>query len=215
MNQEIDFKEIWNWLNNSVDWLFYGIVILFASNLLFGMYFAWTVYAQPEFFKKYKLNRSSQFVKQAKNLKSVPPMEEIKVSPPSKEGSLPDKYVKLKSGNLFLPLRARITEQPIKKVKADTEGKSKSRTLPEIEGFSIVGRINGQGKSGKASMLKRKEDGKTFVAEQGEFLEDTDIKVASVTDTMVRLNQPNHQPTNLQFKTDQIEEKIRKQISFR
>lgn len=206
MNREIDFKEIWDWITTSADWLLYGIVALSSLNVLFGLYFAWSIMTQSDFFSKYNLNKSQQFVQQAEQLEPVPAMDEIDVPTPESQKSLPTRYVKLRKTNLFTPLGYRAVAQP---VPADTEPKQKE--LPSIKGYQIVGRISGQGEE-RVSMLRRTDDGKTFVAREGEFLADTDIKVARVSDTVVLLKQPAHKPTRFQFKTDQIEQRLKEGI---
>lgn len=210
MNQEIDFQAIWNSLTTSVDWLLYGIVFLVGLNVVFGIYFGWTVLTQPDFFTRYSLSRSSNLVQQAQQLEPVPSMEEIDVNPPEKQGELPTRYVELRSTNLFTPMGRR-SSAIAKKTTGGTKPAQKKKELPKIEGYQIVGRIAGQA-SKRVSMLKRVDDGKTFIAREGEFLDNTDIKVAKISDTVVLLKQPSHKPTRFQFTTDEIEERLRQGI---
>jgi hypothetical protein len=52
------------------------------------------------------------------------------------------------------------------------------------------------------------------VAREGEFLENTDIKVEKITKQLVRLNQPGRRPTEFRFKTDEISEKVKDLVDF-
>jgi Tfp pilus assembly protein PilP len=210
MNQELDLQKIWRQVRSyavGVDWLFFGMIALVGVNILFGLYFAWTVFTQPDFFTKYELSPSQSIVQRAKQLEPVPPMEEIQIEQPARSNDLPTRYVKLSQSSLFAPVGVRLrAEEP---TEADTSPDPKQ--LPPIEGYQIVGRISGQGKD-KVSMLKRISDGKTFIAREGEYLQDTDIKVTTVTDTVVMLRQPSHKPTSFRFKTDRIEQNIKGNI---
>lgn len=206
MDQEIDLSELWHTINESVDWLLGGIFALLALNALFMLYFAWTVVSEPNFFDKYSLTESDRFVAKAKSLEEVPSLEELEVEPPEVDSRLPQRYVDLKETKIFMPLGNRQLQSETTLAKS---GK-KQRQLPKIEGYEIVGRIAGGG-GGSVSVLKRTEDGRTFIAKEGERLnKQSDIKVENVTDTMVRLTQPQHRPTVFQFSTDEIKEGIRK-----
>lgn len=206
MDQEIDLYEIWHSINESVDWLLSGFFALLAINGLFLAYFAWSVMMQPGFFQKYQLAKSDRFVAKAKSLEEVPSLEELEVEPPDVESRLPQRYVELKDSKIFLPLGSR----GIQSATQIAESKETEKQLPKIEGYQIVGRIAGSSE-GSVSVLKRTEDGRTFIAEEGERLnKQSDIKVDAVTDTMVRLKQPQHRPTVFQFSTDEIKEGIRK-----
>ena len=134
-------------------------------------------------------------------------MEQLEADTPSSGGSLPTRYVGLGEGTLFVPLEARLREGP-----AETTGDTgPEKTLPRIQGYEIVGRITGQA-GDRVSILKRTKDGRTFVAREGEFLEDTDIRVALVSDTLVMLKKPEHRATRFQFETDRMQENIQNSI---
>lgn len=205
MNQEIDLRELWYWINDNVDWLLAGVFALVVLNGLFFLYFAWTIMTEPSFFEKYKVAKSASFVAKAKSLKEVPEMEELEVEPPQIRREMPQRYVDLKQTKMFIPIGQRTTQSTVKVAKT-----TRKKQLPKIEGYEVVGRIAGNG-SGGVSVLKRTRDGRTFIAKEGERLnKQTDIKVKAVTDTMVVLTQPRHRPTTFQFATDEIKEGIRK-----
>lgn len=207
LDQEIDFRKIRDWFRNSVDWLFYGMVGLAALNGLFGLYLAWTIFMTPGFYDRYELVRSSAIVNQASGLEEIPSMEEIEADTPSSAGSLPTRYVELRRETLFVPLEARLQDVP----EGASEDTGTREVLPRIEGYEVVGRITGQGDA-RVSILERTEDGRTFVAREGEYLEDTDIKVATVSDTLVMLRKPEHRPTQFQFETDRMQQNIQNSI---
>lgn len=209
MDQEIDFRELWNRINESVDWLLASLIGLLVLNALFGSYLIWAVMFQADFYKKYDIGPSDKYESINKNLAEPTSMEEIDVEPPSTGGALPPRYDQLKTTSLFVPLGGRVSQV----AQSDTVTEDKQKKLPKIQGYTIIGRITGQGDD-QAGMLKRIDDGKTFVVREGEYLENTDIKVKNVTDTVVQLSQPEHRPTSFQFKTDQIKERIRRQIKF-
>lgn len=206
MDFEIDFQAAWSWVT-SVDWLWAGIVLLLALNVLLGSYFAWVVLTGPSFFEKYNLSRSAPIVRQAQNLEDVPSMDQIKVETPSRDTPVPQKYTNLESNNLFMPADARSEVGP----ERESGENGFRKELPAIKGYEIVGRVSAQRGDDK-SMIRRKNDGKTFVASEGEYIGNSDIKVTTVTDTLVKLSQPKHRTTTLQFKSDQIEERMRKYI---
>lgn len=208
LDREIDFKELWNWLQSSVDWWFYSIVILAGFNVLLALYLVWSFKASSDFFTKYQLTPSTTLVQKAQNLQDVPDQEEIEIETGEKQRSIPSRYAQLHEENLFVPFGQRHQEVPVKEEPDDDVDTQPKETLPRIEGFEIVGRITGQG-TNRVSMVKRTDDGKTFVAREGEYLEETDVKVVTVTDTMVRLNRPEHRPTSFQFRTDEIQGRIR------
>lgn len=207
LDQEIDFRQIRDWFRNSVDWLFYGMAVLAALNGLFGIYLAWTIFMTPEFYERYELVRSSTIVNQASDMEEVPDLEEIEADTPSSGGSLPTRYVELHQETLFVPLEARLQDVP----EGTSEDTGAREVLPRIEGYEVVGRITGQA-GDRVSILKRTEDGRTFVAREGEYLEDTDIKVATVSDTLVMLRKPDHRPTQFQFETDRMQQNIQNSI---
>lgn len=207
LDREIDLREWLEWFRHSVDWLFFGMVGLAVLNVLFGVYLAWTILMTPAFFDRYELARSSTIVEQASGLEEVPPLEELEADTPSSGGSLPTRYVELGKGTLFVPLEARLKGVP----EGTSDDTAPEKTLPRIEGYEVVGRITGQA-GDRVSILKRTEDGRTFVAREGEFLEDTDIKVATVSDTLVMLKQPEHRPTRFQFETDRMQQNIQNSI---
>jgi hypothetical protein len=209
-NREIDLEELWEWLRHDLDWWFYGMVVLAGINLVFGAYLVWSFLATPDFFTKYQLAPSSSLVQKAQNLQEVPALDEIDVERDRQQGSIPTRYADLHEDNIFVPLGQRAKEVPASTTPSDTEPKPE-QTLPRIEGFEIVGRITGQGMN-RVSMVKRTDDGKTFVAREGEYLKETDVKVVTVTDTVVRLNRPDHRPTSFQFRTDAIKGRIRDAI---
>ncbi len=211
MDREIDLKAIWETLTTSVDWLLCGIVFLVSLNVLFGFYFAWTVMAQPNFFTKYNVGRSRTFVLQAKQLGTVPKMEEIEVPPPEQSKPLPARYAKLRSTNLFTPLGDRSGAVTTRLVDTRTKRKKK---LPKIEGYQIMGRVSGEAID-RVSILNRLSDGNTFVAREGEYLKNTEIKVSKISDTRVLLEQPGHRPTPLRFTTDEIQQRLRQVITLR
>jgi Tfp pilus assembly protein PilP len=213
-DREIDPKELWNWLRSSVDWWFYGMVTLASLNLILAVYLVWSFVTAPDFFMKYQLTPSASLVQKAQNLQEVPSPEEIETEPVEKQQSIPSRYGQLHKENLFVPFDQRGEEVLAEEPSETDEDTQPEETLPRIEGFEIVGRITGQG-SNQVSMVKRTDDGKTFVAREGEYLKETDVKVVTVTDTMVRLNRPQHRATRYQFRTDEIEGRIRDAIRIR
>ncbi|MFB6346143.1 MAG: hypothetical protein ABEK50_10265 [bacterium] len=205
MNQDIDLTELWEWINHSVDWLMAGVFVLIGVNVLFLLFFIYSVVFQPSFYERYDVRKSSQFVQKANNLSEVPDIEDIKVEPPSVNETLPDRYAKLRDTNMFVPLGQRQLASP---EKPEKKRKPENRTLPQIEGYELIGRIS-EG-THKLSLVRRIKDGRTFIAREGEYLsKQTDIKVKTVTDTMVVLTQPQHQPTQFRFTMDEIKEGIK------
>ncbi len=210
-DQEIELKKLWNGLQSSVDWWFYGMIVLGGINLVVAVYLVWSVLSIPDFFTKYQLTPSTSLVRKAQNLQDVPPLEKIEITLEGERESMPSRYAQLHEESLFVPFGQRgrgasVDEAP--KTDKDTEPE---KTLPRIEEFEIVGRVTGQG-TNRVSMVKRIDDGKTFVAREGKHLKETDVKVVTVTDTMVRLKRPQHRPTSFQFRTDEIKSRIRDAI---
>lgn len=203
MDTEIDLTEIWHWVNENVEWLMLGVFGLLFLNVVFLLYFAWSIMASPGFFEKYNLAKSGSFVAKAKSLQEVPDMNDLEVEPPRIRETMPQRFVELKETTMFVPLGERQSQ-------VSTEVASRGQQkLPQIKGYEIVGRIAGEGKN-RVSVLKRTKDGRTFIAKEGEHLnKQSDIKVRTVTDTMVLLTQPQHRPTTFQFATDEIKEDIR------
>lgn len=215
----MEINQIWEAIDSSIDWFLSGIVVLVLFNLLLPLYVSWIYLSQQEFHQKHKLQPSSLFIRQSKMLGELPRMDNIDTPEPEGRRKLPQRYAQLQSTDLFIPIgSAELGEL----AETDEERDPSEQPVPQkprVDGFEIVGRIFGKGDA-KASILRRMggdggENVRTFVAREGDFLENTDIRVITISDTMVQLTSPKHRVTTLQFDVDQISRRIRESIEIR
>lgn len=212
----MDIAETWETIDSRVDWYLFGIVSLLILNILLPLYIGWEYLNQQDFYTKHNLQESEIFVEKAKMLEDLPTMDDIEISPPEGLQDLPERFVALKSTDLFLPPGGQNIGAPVAGEDGDTE--PQQRQLPRVSGYEVVGRITGKGDV-KASVIRKmggegEETVTTYIAREGEYLENTDVKVVNISDTMVQLTKPEHRVTDLQFEIDKISEKIRQSIQL-
>lgn len=214
----MEIGEIWDRIDFRVDWFLAGIITLILLDLLIPLYMGWVYMTLEDFHQKYQLQPSEIFVQQAKKLENLPTMDDVEIPEPEGLKSLPKQYTRLQSTDLFLPPDA-TNIGPLNEGQGGGDTSPQVVQKPPIEGYQIIGRIFGRGES-KASIL-RKTGGEgaktstTYVAKEGEYLENTDIRVVTISDTMVQLTSPEHRVTTFQFEVDKVSERIRDSIQIR
>ena len=215
----MDINEIWTAIDSWVDWFLAGIFVLLLFNLFLPLYLGWAYISQQQFHQKYNLQPSSLFIQQSTILEELPSMDDIEIPESEARGELPQRYVQLQSTDLFVPAGSAELGKLAETAEKQDTAVQEVRQKPRIDGFEIVGRIFGQGDA-KASILRKMdteeaENMRTFVAREGDYLENTDIRVITISDTMVQLTSPKHRVTTLQFDVDQISQRIRESIEIR
>jgi len=216
----MEIGEIWKTIDSRIDWFLAGTIGLLLCNLLLPLYVGWTYISQEKFHRKHNLQPSTLFIEQSKMLEDLPTMDDIEISEPEGRRELPQQYVQLQSTDLFIaPGSAELGELVESGGQEDTSNVQQVQQKPRVDGFEIVGRIFGKGDA-KASILRKMggdggENVTTYVAREGDYLENTDIRVITISDTMVQLNSPEHRVTTLQFDVDQISQRIRESIKLR
>ncbi|MFB6354960.1 MAG: hypothetical protein ABEJ65_00395 [bacterium] len=210
---DMEVGEMWEAINQSVDWFWAGLITLVVLNLMAIGYFSWVYMGRQDFHTKHNLQPSSIFVQQAQKIEKIPEMEDIKVPPPESSGNLPQKFRQLQHTAMFTPSGLKTVEAPLKTARKDTatkKKKTKKTVKPPIKGFKIVGRVSSPDTVSRVGMIKRLKDQKHLTAREGEYLSNTDVKVVKISDTAIFLDQPDHRVTPFQFKLDKMSERIKK-----
>lgn len=214
----MDIQQIWETINQRVDWLWAGILSLLIGSLVVGGYGAMFYLNKEDVLDKHGLGGLRSLEVDENVLEDLPDLDEIEVEPPSEAEEFPERYAELKGTDLFIPLAGRgvseskLAELPGEQSGSDTEDVDKKPTLPPIEGFEITGRILGDEDEVKIGLLKRTEDDRMFIAREGEYLEGTEIQVKNISDTTIRLAKPQHRETEFQFDVDRMSQQIKEQI---
>lgn len=206
MNMEIG--ELWEILEGRINWFFAGLGILVLLNLIFTTLLVLIFWGGKDFFTRNNLQPTSLIMAKQNKLEEIPDMDEIKISKKETRSPFPERYADLKESDLFVPPSERDNQKIVKE-----NSEKKERRKPPIEGFEMVGRIYGKSDE-KVTVLRNSSSGKTYVAREGEYLENTDIVVEEITARLVRLNQPDHRSTTFRFKTDEISKQIKEFVDF-
>lgn len=225
----MDIYETWETIDSKVDWFLTGIISLLLLNLLVPVYVGWEYMNLQSFHDKFNLQESDIFVEKAKMLEDLPSMDDIEVEPHQAKDELPEGFAALQESTMFLPAGSTDigelqTVQTGGGTEAEGEGEQTEPREPPITGYEIVGRITGKGEL-KASVIRKlssESDGggaeesaqPTFIAREGEYLQNSDVKVVDISDTSVQLDMPGHRVTTFQFEIDKISQKIRQSITL-
>ncbi len=211
----MDFADLWETVNENVDWLIAAVIALFVIDVVLGGYLFYVYTSRRNFHKKHDIRKTGGYEEQKKKLRNLPSLAEIEVEPPEETKAFPERYTELEGTDLFVSLAERMKSGPgpakPQKLSADKSDTQQKRVLPPITGFEVMGRIVGKEDTG-IGVIKDVEKGKTYVAREGDYLKDTEIRVVAISDTEIRLKKPEHQVTSLQFKMDQMSEEIRRFI---
>ncbi|MFP4687116.1 MAG: hypothetical protein ACLFN5_03300 [bacterium] len=207
----MDLQEIWEQIDNRVDWFIAGIIALFVANIAAIFILAGIYLKEEDFFQQHNLQPTGDIEEQLAILEKIPELEEIDIPEHEEAGDLPEKFVELHGSELFIPLPQRdrtpdILEEPV--MGDDGETTEIVRRDPLVEGYQIVGRVIDQDKEIKIGMLKKEEDGSIFIAREGEYLDGTDIQILDISDTIIRIDRPEHRVTELQFDVDKMSQEI-------
>lgn len=211
----MDFGEIWQTIDERVDWLIAGIIFLLVANLCSGGYLFYIYSSQQDFHQQYNIPRTGGYEEEKKQLQNMPSMAEIEIEPPEETKPFPERYAELEGTDLFVSMAERMKEVPQQKpqqAKGDGSDTQQKKVLPPVTGFEIMGRIVGKSDTG-ISVIRNKEKDKTYVAREGQYLEDTEIKVIAISDTKVQLKKPEHKVTTLRFEVDEMSEEISEYIT--
>ncbi len=219
----MDIQQMWEEIDQRVDWLLAGAIALVVGNLLLGGYVVYFYFTEEEVLQKHGIAAVEQVEVDEDVLADLPELDEIEVEPPPEAEDLPERFVELKGTDLFLPLTARrLPDEMLAEIPEedpddpvdpdDPEAPDEPEPLPPITGFEITGRIIGDEEDVRIGILKRTEDNRMFIAREGEFLEGTEIRVKNITDTSISLAKPEHEETDFQFDKDRMTQQIREQI---
>jgi hypothetical protein len=209
----MDFQELWEQINNRVDWFIAGIIALFLVNIAVAFLLVGVYLTDEDFYQ----TPVGDIQEQMAILDRIPDPEDIEIPEHQKAGELPERYAELQGSELFIPLaQRRQTPQMLEEPVMNGEGETvevKPRQ-PLIAGFQIVGRVIDKNRDIKIGMLKREEDGSIFIAREGEYLEGTEIKVVDIADTVITIDKPEHRITKLQFDMDKMHQELEQFIKL-
>ncbi len=213
----MDFQELWEQINNRVDWFIAGIIALLLANIAVAFMLVGVYLTEEDFYQTHNLTPVGDIQEQMAILDRIPDFEDIEIPEHQKAGELPERYAELQGSELFIPLaQRRQTLEMIQEPVMNGEGETvdvKPRQ-PLIAGFRIVGRVIDKNRDIKIGMLKREEDSSIFIAREGEYLEGTEIKVVDIADTVIKIDKPEHRVTKLQFDVDKMHQELKQFIKL-